>query len=116
MPIWIFRICTLVAFPFVTYTFLGKTWNSFWGGLLCGAIVVAGEVLFKRMRLIKIMIGCTGIMIGLMLYTLIGYAMQNFFGGADVSFWHQYNRQILIGFMVFGLLAALIKSRDMEGL
>ncbi len=116
MPIWIFRICTLVASPFVTYTFLGKTWNSFWGGLLCGAIVVAGEVLFKRMRLIKIMIGCTGIMIGLMLYTLIGYAMQNFFGGADVSFWHQYNRQILIGFMVFGLLAALIKSRDMEGL
>ena len=116
MPIWIFRICTLVAFPCVTYTFLGKTWNSFWGGLLCGAIVVAGEVLFKRMRLIKIMIGCTGIMIGLMLYTLIGYAMQNFFGGADVSFWHQYNRQILIGFMVFGLLAALIKSRDMEGL
>ncbi len=116
MPIWIFRICTLVAFPFVTYTFLGKTWNSFWGGLLCGAIVVAGEVLFKRMRLIKIMIACTGIMIGLMLYTLIGYAMQNFFGGADVSFWHQYNRQILIGFMVFGLLAALIKSRDMEGL
>ena len=105
-----------MAFPFVTYTFLGKTWNSFWGGLLCGAIVVAGEVLFKRMRLIKIMIGCTGIMIGLMLYTLIGYAMQNFFGGADVSFWHQYNRQILIGFMVFGLLAALIKSRDMEGL
>lgn len=116
MPIWIFRICTLVTFPFVTYTFLGKTWNSFWGGLLCGALVIAGEVLFKRMRLIKIMIGCTGVIIGLMLYTLIGYAMQNFFGGADVSFWLQYNRQILVGFMVFGLLAALFKSRDLEGL
>ena len=116
MPIWIFRISTLVAFPFLTYTYLGHTWNSFWGGLLCGAIVVAGEVLFKRMRLIKIMIACTGVLIGLMLYTLIGYAMQNFFDGADVSFWHQYNYYILIGFLVFGFLAAVFKSRDLEGL
>ncbi len=116
MPIWIFRICTLVAFPFVTYTYLGRTWNSFWGGLLCAAIVIAGEVLFKRVRLIKIMISCTGIVIGLMLYTLIGYAMQNFFGGADVAFWQLYNQQILAGFIVFGLLAALFKSRDLEGL
>lgn len=116
MPIWIFRICTLVAFPFVTYTYLGKTWNSFWGGLLCGALVIAGEVLFKRMRLIKIMIGCTGVIIGLMLYTLIGYALQHFFGGVDWAFWRQYNPQIVLGFVVFGLFAALFKSRDLEGL
>ena len=116
MPIWIFRICTLVAFPFVTYTYLGKTWNSFWGGLLCAAIVIAGEVLFKRMRLIKIMIGCSGIVIGLMLYTLIGYAMQHFFGGAEWPFWHQHNPEILLGFILFGLLVALFKSRDLEGL
>ncbi len=116
MPIWIFRISTLVAFPFLTYTYLGHTWNSFWGGLLCGAIVVAGEVLFKRMRLIKIMIACTGVLIGLMLYTLIGYAMQNVFDGADVSVWNQYNHYILIGFLVFGFLAALFKARDLEGL
>lgn len=116
MPIWIFRICTLVAFPFVTYTYLGKTWNSFWGGLLCGAVVIAGEVLFKRMRLIKIMIGCTGVMIGLMLYTLIGYATQNFFGGIDAPFWKDYSLYISLGFVVFGLLIALFKSRDLEGL
>ena len=116
MPIWIFRISTLVAFPFVTYTFLGKDWNSFLAGLACGAVVIAGEVLFKRMRLIKIMIGCTGILLGLMLYTLIGYGMQNFAGGVDADFWTKYNQYILIGFLVFGLLAALFKSRDLEGL
>lgn len=116
MPIWIFRISTLVAFPFVTYMYLGRDWNSFWGGLLCGAIVVAGEVLFKRMRLIKIMIGCTGVLLGLMLYTLIGYGMQNFAGGVDASFWTQNNQYILIGMLVFGLLAAMFKSRDLEGL
>ncbi len=116
MPIWIFRISTLVAFPFVTYTYLGRDWNSFIAGLACGAIVIAGEVLFKRMRLIKIMIACTGVLIGLMLYTLIGYVMQNVFAGADVSVWNQYNHYILIGFLVFGFLAALFKSRDLEGL
>ena len=116
MPIWIFRISTLVAFPFVTYTYLDHSWNSFWGGLLCGALVVAGEVLFKRMRLIKIMIGCSGVLIGLMLYTLIGYGMQHFFGGIDAPFWNQYNSEILLAFVVFGLLAALFKSRDLEGL
>ena len=116
MPIWIFRISTLVAFPFVTYTYLGKDWNSFLGGLACGAIVIAGEVLFKRIRLIKIMIGCTGVLLGLMLYTLIGYGMQNFGGGVDAPFWTQYNQHILIGFLIFGLLAALFKARDLEGL
>lgn len=54
MPIWIFRISTLVAFPFLTYNFIDKEWMSLLAGLLCGALVVAGEVLFKRLRLIKL--------------------------------------------------------------
>lgn len=116
MPIWIFRFSTLVAFPFFTYTFLGKDWTSFWSGMLCGAIVIAGEVLFKRMRLIKIMIGCTGFLIGLMLYTLIGYVMQNFFGGIDAPVWNQYNQYVLIGFLAFGVLVSLFKMRELEGL
>ncbi|MBP5404150.1 MAG: TRAM domain-containing protein [Elusimicrobiaceae bacterium] len=116
MPIWIFRISTLVAFPFVTYTYLGKDWNSFLAGLACGAVVIAGEVLFKRMRLIKIMIGCTGVLLGLMLYALISYGLQNFGGGIDASVWEKYHEYILIAFLVFGLFAALFKSRDLEGL
>lgn len=116
MPIWIFRISTLVAFPFLTYNFVSRDWTGFWCGLLCGAIVVAGEVLFKRMRLIKIMIGCTGFLLGLMLYTLISYGLQNFGGGADVPLWEQYHQHLLIGLLVFGVLAALFKSRELEGL
>ncbi len=116
MPIWIFRFSTLVAFPFLTYNFIDKTWTSFWSGLLCGTIVIAGEVLFKRMRLIKIMIGCTGFLIGLMLYTLIAYGLQNFGGGIDASLWFKYKEHLLIAFVVFGVLAALFKARDLEGL
>ena len=110
MPIWMFRISTLVAFPFLTYNFISRDWMGFWCGLLCGAIVVAGEVLFKRMRLIKIMIGCTGFLLGLMLYTLISYGMQNFGGGVDAPLWEQYHQYVLIGLLVFGVLAALLKS------
>ena len=116
MPIWMFRISTLVAFPFLTYNFISRDWMGFWCGLLCGAIVVAGEVLFKRMRLIKIMIGCTGFLLGLMLYTLISYGMQNFGGGVDAPLWEQYHQYVLIGLLVFGVLAALLKSRELEGL
>ena len=64
MPIWIFRMATLAAFPLLTYTFIKQDWMTVLGGLLCGAIVVAGEVLFKRLRLIKIMIACTGLLMG----------------------------------------------------
>ena len=116
MPIWIFRISTLAAFTFLSYVFLSKDWTGFWGGMLCGALVVAGEVLFKRMRLIKIMIGCTGFLIGLMLYTLISYCLQNFGGGIDIPMWEKYHEYLLRGMLIFGVLAALFKSRELEGL
>ena len=116
MPIWIFRISTLVAFPFLTYNFIDKEWMSLLAGLLCGALVVGGEVLFKRLRLIKIMIGCSGFLLGYMLYVLFDYGMMNFANGDVMNFWNQYGSKIEIGLIVFGVLAALFKSRDLEGL
>ena len=78
MPIWIFRISTLVAFPFLTYNYIDKDMMSLLGGLLCGAIVLAGEVLFKRLRLIKVMIACTGLLLGYMLYVFFDYGLVKF--------------------------------------
>ncbi len=116
MPIWIFRISTLVAFPFLTYNFIDKEWSSLLAGLLCGALVVGGEVLFKRLRLIKIMIGCSGFLLGYMLYVFFDYGMMNFANMDAMSFWNVYSAKIEIGLIVFGVLASLIKSRDLEGL
>lgn len=116
MPIWIFRLFTLAAFPLVVYQYISKDWMHVLAGLLCGAIVLAGEVLFKRMRLIKIMIACTGLISGYILFALIDYSLMTF-GTADMmNFWNQYSRHILTGLLVFGVLAALFKSRDLEGL
>ena len=116
MPIWIFRISTLVAFPILTYNFIDKEWMSLLAGLLCGALVVAGEVLFKRLRLIKIMIACSGFLLGYMLFVLFDYGMNNFANGDVMAFWNQYHRSFEIGLLIFGVLASLFKSRDLEGL
>ena len=116
MPIWIFRIATLVAFPFLTYTFIKQDWMTILGGLLCGAIVIAGEVLFKRLRLIKIMIACTGLLMGYMLFVLIG----NVVGIAEhqdaLNWWNNYAFKAEIVLLAFGVLASIWKSRDLEGL
>lgn len=116
MPIWIFRISTLVAFPFLTYNFIGKDWMTVLGGLLCGALVVAGEVLFKRLRLVKIMIACSGVLLGYLLYILFDYGIAHLATRDMMSLWALHAYKIEIGLIVFGVLASLFKSRDLEGL
>ncbi len=116
MPIWIFRIATLVAFAFLTYNFIKPDWMTVLGGLLCGAIVVAGEVLFKRLRLIKIMIACTGLLIGYVLFVLLDYGVVRFEHQEALSWWVAYSAKIKIGLLAFGVLASIFKSRDLEGL
>ena len=116
MPVWIFRIFTLTAFPLFVYQYISKDWFHVLGGLLCGAIVLAGEVLFKRMRLIKIMIGCTGFMLGYILFVLLEDALQTFGTPDMMTFWNAYSPRVLGGLQLFGVLAALFKSRDLEGL
>ena len=116
MPIWIFRIATLVAFPFLTYNFIKQDWMTLLGGLLCGAIVVAGEVLFKRLRLIKIMIACTGLLIGYVLFVLLDYGIMNFEHKEATAWWLLYGSKVKIGLLIFGVLASIFKSRELEGL
>ena len=116
MPIWIFRFFTLTAFPLLVYQYISQDWRSLLAGLLCGAIVLAGEVLFKRMRLIKIMIGCTGFMIGYILFLLLEAALQSFGTPSMLSFWGTYAKQVQLGLEIFGVLVAVIKARDLEGL
>ena len=116
MPIWIFRIATLVAFPLLTYMFIKQDWMTFLGGLLCGAIIVAGEVLFKRLRLIKIMIACTGLLMGYMLFILIDYGVVRFEYKEAMLWWAAYAGKVKIGLLIFGVLASIWKSADLEGL
>ena len=116
MPIWIFRIATLTAFPLLTYTFINRDYRTTLGGLLCGAIVVAGEVLFKRLRLIKIMIACTGLLLGYMLFILLTYGVVRFEHQEALNWWKMYAYDIKVALLLFGVIASVWKSRDLEGL
>ena len=116
MPIWIFRLSTLIAFPFLTYDFIDKDPVSLAGGLLCGLIVVIAEAVFKRLRLIKIMIACTGFLMGWLLFAFTDYAAQNFAGTGAPAWWEANAQYIKAGLILFGVLACLFKSRDLEGL
>lgn len=116
MPIWIFRISTLVAFPFLTYNFIDKEPMSLLAGLLCAALLIGAEVIFKRLRLIKIMIACSGFLLGYMLYVFFDYGMMKFADGSVMAFWNEYSRRIEIGLIIFGVLASIFKARDLEGL
>ena len=116
MPIWIFRIATLAAFPILTYSFIKQDWMTILSGLLCGAIVVAGEVLFKRLRLIKIMIVCTGFLMGYMLFILLDYSLVRLEHEDALNWWLLYAPKVKIGLLIFGVLASIFKSRELEGL
>lgn len=116
MPIWIFRFSTLIAFPFLTYNFIDKDAVSLAGGLLCALIVIIAEAVFKRLRLIKIMIACAGFLLGYLLFALMNNAMYNFSGADSLAWWTANSRWVEIGLIVFGVLASLFKSRDLEGL
>ncbi len=116
MPIWIFRFSTLIAFPFLTYDFIDKDVVSLAGGLLCALIVIIAEAVFKRLRLIKIMIACTGFLLGYLLFVCVNNAMHDFSGADSLAWWTVNGRWVEIGLIVFGVLASLFKSRDLEGL
>ena len=111
-----FRFSTLIAFPFLTYDFIDKDPVSLAAGLLCALIVIIAEAVFKRLRLIKIMIACSGFLLGYLLFVFTDYAMQNFSTPASLAWWADYGRTVEIGLIVFGVLASLFKSRDLEGL
>ena len=106
MPIWIFRLSTLIAFPYLTYEFINREPVSLAGGLLCGLIVVVAEAVFKRLRLIKMMIACSGFLLGWLLFVFIDYAVLNF-GGESVStdWWTNYSQYVKVTLIVFGVLA-----------
>lgn len=116
MPIWIFRISTLIAFPFLTYDFIDKDPLSLAAGLLCALIVIIAEAVFKRLRLIKIMIACSGFLLGFLLYVCMDYAIQKFSVEGPLAWWQDNCRYVEIGLILFGVLASMFKSRDLEGL
>ncbi len=75
MPLWIFRISTLIGFPFLMYTFGPRDTYSILLAFLAGIIIVCGEYFIRSLKLITVMVGIFGALAGYLLFFLCDYAV-----------------------------------------
>ncbi|WP_424244833.1 YacL [Elusimicrobium posterum] len=116
MSLWLFRLSALVAFPFITYNFILPTKIGALAGLACAVIVVFVELVFKKLRLIKIMIALFGGIMGYFVYAFFDHAVFRMDVPDITMFWDKYAFYAQMALVFIGALISVIKSRDLEGL
>jgi len=116
MSIWLYRLSAFIAFPFLAYNFISSDRKGLIAGLACAAILVFVEMVFKKLRLIKIMIALFGGVMGYFVYAFFDHvAIRTNFVDV-VNWWTKYNFYIQAFWVLFGAIICVIKSRDLEGL
>lgn len=116
MPLWIFRISSILGIPFLVYTFLSSEEQSLLLGLLCGIILVATEYFLRSLKFVTIMVGIFGALAGYVLYFLADYAVLKMAIPDVTDNWHLYNTAIA-GFMtMLGGFLSIVKASELEGL
>jgi len=116
MSLWLYRLSALVAFPFLTYNFISPDRTGFMAGLACAAILIFVELVFKRLRLIKIMIVLFGAIMGYFTYAFFDHVVFRMNIPEITAWWNVNNLYVMGGFALLGAVVTLIKSRDLEGL
>ncbi len=117
MSLWFYRLSALVAFPFITYNYILHDKYGFLAGLACAFIVIFVEIVFKKLRLIKIMIALFGAMMGYFVYTFFEHVVVMSINEPTLTdWWMQYDLWIQIALAFIGAVLSIIKSNDLEGL
>ncbi|XTP68761.1 YacL [Parelusimicrobium proximum] len=116
MPLWLFRLSTLVMFPFITYTFISHDKIGFYAGLACALLIVCTEFFFKKLRLVKIMIALFGTMMGYFLFVICQYVIAEISFAELETFWTKWQLYIEIGLMAVGALLCILRSDELEGI
>lgn len=116
MSLWLYRLSALVAFPFITYSYISHSKYGFYAGLICAVILVLTEAVFQKLRLIKIMIALFGSLVGYFIYAFLYYlAIQINDPIVTVLFTENgLTLQIWLAVLCAGL--CFWKSDDLEGL
>ncbi|MDR0291834.1 MAG: hypothetical protein LBI01_03545 [Elusimicrobium sp.] len=116
MSLWLYRLSAFVAFPFLTYNFILQDRKGFAAGLACAVILIFAEMVFKKLRLIKIMIALFGGIMGYFVYAFFDHVAirTNFVDVVD--WWTKYNIYVQFFWVLVGAVISVIKSRDLEGL
>ncbi|MGB2579763.1 YacL [Elusimicrobium simillimum] len=116
MSLWLYRLSALVAFPFLTYNFILSDKTGFIAGLLCAVILIFVEMVFKKLRLIKIMIALFGGIMGYFVYAFFDHAVFRMDVPDITVWWDKYDFYVQFTLVFIGALVSVIKSRDLEGL
>ncbi|WP_052545827.1 PIN/TRAM domain-containing protein [Elusimicrobium minutum] len=116
MSLWLFRLSALVAFPFLTYNFIQNDKVGLLAGLACAVILIFVEVVFKKLRLIKIMIFLFGGIMGYFVYAFFDHCVFRMNIPDFTYYWDKYEMWVQVALVSIGAIVSVIKSRDLEGL
>jgi uncharacterized protein YacL len=116
MPLWIFRVSSIIGFPFLIYIFVSQDKHSIMLGLLCGLILVAAEYFISSLKFVSLMIGLFGSLAGYVLYFLCDYAVYKMAIPDISNYWYDYKTAAAGILTVLGGFLSIIKARELEGL
>ena len=116
MPLWIFRVSSVIGFPFLIYMFVSKDRHSILLGLLCGVVLVSAEYFVRSLKFVSLMIGLFGALAGYVLYFLCDYAVYKMAIPDISNYWYDYKTAAAGILTVLGGFLSIIKARELEGL
>ena len=116
MPLWIFRVSSIIGFPFLIYIFVSQDKHSIMLGLLCGVILVAAEYFISSLKFVSLMIGIFGSLAGYVLYFLCDYAVYKMAIPDISNYWYDYKTAAAGILTMLGGFLSIMKARELEGL
>ncbi len=116
MPLWIFRMSVVVGIPFLVYVFIAKDERSLLLGALCGLILVAAEIFLRSLKMVAIMIGVFGALMGYLTFVVFDYCTIRMNIPEVSAHWAQYETIAAAILTMLGGFVSIIKANELEGL
>ncbi len=116
MLVWILRSMTVAGAPLLTYYIISPDWRGLVGGLLCGLLLVAIEMLVESINLMTIIIGIVGAIMGLIVSKFVDMGIGQLQHEQLLFIWTKYHPLTQFLFIMLGLILAVRKSPELDDL
>ncbi|MDD4004872.1 MAG: hypothetical protein PHW69_06665 [Elusimicrobiaceae bacterium] len=116
MLIWILRFFAVAGAPLLTYYLISPDWRGLTGGLVCGLLLVAIEMLVESINLMTIIIGIVGAIMGLVVSKFMDMGMGQLQSEQLLTMWTKYHPLTQFLFIMLGLILAVRKSPELDDL
>lgn len=116
MPVWIFRISCLVAFPLLTFQFLVHNIQGVIVGIICALILISAEHSIRSVRFFTIMMGFFGVLLGYLIFMLLDYTLIQIDHPVSNFIWHDFRDEAIAMLVILSGFVAIVKSKDLMGI